>query len=140
MTADALWELLADTDRYPQWWSWLRRFDLDGDGLEAGSVATCQVRAPLPYSLHFDVAVDEAVPASRVVTTVSGDLAGPARLEIEPHGASHCAARLVWEVHLEDRVLRRLAIVARPGMVWAHDRVVNAGIESFGRNVGGHGT
>ena len=58
---EALWSLLEQTDAYVEWWSWLE--SLDGGGLRVGDVATCVVRAPLPYSLRFSVHIDEVVPA-----------------------------------------------------------------------------
>jgi hypothetical protein len=127
---DALWALLEGTDRYVEWWSWLQT--LDGGGLRRGDVAECVVRAPLPYSLRFTVRVEDVVPRASVATRVEGDLEGPARLEITavPGG---CEARLAWELHLRDRVLRPLSGVARPAMRWAHDRVVETGLSEFRR-------
>lgn len=126
-----LWSILEDTDRYVEWWSWLRV--LEGGGLHPGAVARCVVRAPLPYSLHFTVRVEDVVPTSRVVTWVDGDLEGPARLDIAPAGDG-CEARLAWELHLRDRLLRPLSRVGRPAMRWAHDRVVEVGLLEFRRH------
>lgn len=130
LTPAELWCLLEQTDRYADWWSWLQ--SLQGGGLRVGDAAQCVVRAPLPYSLRFTVHVEELVPASRVVTRVSGDLSGPARLEIEPSPRG-CDARLVWSLELHDPVLRPLSVVTRPAMRWAHDRVVDGGLADFRR-------
>jgi hypothetical protein len=127
---ESLWALLEQTDHYVDWWSWLA--SLDGGGLQAGSTAQCVVRAPLPYSLRFAVHIDEAIAPSRVVTRVDGDLAGPARLEIAARPGG-CEARLVWALELRARVLRPLAVVTRPAMQWAHDRVVDTGLAEFRR-------
>jgi hypothetical protein len=137
-----VWALLQHTDRYVDWWSWLQT--LDGGGLQVGDVAACVVRAPLPYSLSFTVRVEEVVPDTSVVTTVAGDLEGPARLDLAPvsvDGApTRCEARLSWELHLRDRLLRPLSGVARPAMKWAHDRVVEVGLAEFRRRaIDGHG-
>lgn len=132
-----LWDLLGRTDRYVDWWSWLE--SLRGGGLGAGDVTHCVVRAPLPYSLRFSVRVEEVVPTRAIRTRVSGDLEGPARLEIAaaPEGSE---ARLSWELELRDRVLRPLSVVTRPAMRWAHDRVVDVGLTEFRRRaVDGHG-
>ncbi len=130
VTPAALWTLLERTDRYVEWWSWLRT--LDGGGLRPGDTASCVVRAPLPYSLRFTVRVEDVVPRVSVATRVEGDLEGPARLAITdaPGG---CEARLAWELHLRDRVLRPLSSVARPAMRWAHDQVVDTGLAEFRR-------
>jgi hypothetical protein len=131
-----LWARLQRTDQYVEWWSWLQT--LDGGGLHVGDVASCVVRAPLPYSLEFTVRVEEVVPEALVATHVGGDLEGPARLDITPAG-SGCEARLSWELQLRDRVLGPLSSVARPAMRWAHDRVVDVGLHEFRRRaIDGH--
>ena len=89
-----------------------------------GSVARCVVRPPLPYVLRFDVAVERVVPAALVETTVSGDIEGPARLELSGDGDG-AEARLVWEVDVRDPLLRTAARVARPLMEWGHEWVVD---------------
>jgi uncharacterized protein YndB with AHSA1/START domain len=132
-----LWDALGRTDQYPQWWSWLR--DLDGGELREGAVARCVVQAPLPYALRFDVEVQRVVPQRRVETVVRGDLHGPALLEIEPRTGG-CTARLEWTLELRDRLLRPLSSLARPAMVWAHDRVIEVGLREFERRaLDGHG-
>jgi hypothetical protein len=130
-TPDELWSALSATDRYPEWWSWLRV--MEGGELREGSVARCVVRAPLPYTLRFDVGVENVVAGELVDTRVRGDLDGPARLEIKPSGGG-CTARLVWSLHLRDSVLRPLALIARPAMTWAHDRVIEMGLRQFERH------
>lgn len=123
-----LWDVLARTDRYETWWPWLH--ELEGAGLEPGAIARCVVQAPLPYALRFAVEVVAVTPHERVDTKVTGDLVGPASLAVLP-APGGCDARLTWELHLEDPVLRPLVWVARPAMAWAHDRVVDMGLDQF---------
>jgi uncharacterized protein YndB with AHSA1/START domain len=123
-----LWDILTRTDQYPQWWTWLREFD--ADGLRAGAIAHCVIRAPLPYVLRFDVEVERVVEGELVETRISGDLEGPARLEVAP-APGGSTTRLLWSLHLRDRMLRRVAIVGRPAMSWAHDRIVDVGVRQF---------
>lgn len=121
---------ITRTECFTDWWSWLRRCEVDG--VRAGAEASCLIRAPLPYSLRFIVRIDRVEPDALIETSVRGDLAGPARLEIAPHPEG-CRARLVWSLELHDPVLRRLAVVSRPAMVWAHDRIVAVGAAEFER-------
>jgi hypothetical protein len=133
-----LWRALEQTDRYVDWWSWLHTFE--GGGLRQGDTARCVVRAPLPYSLRFDVHVEDVVPMTRVVTRIDGDLVGPASLEIATTDGG-CEARLLWDLELRAPVLRPFAVVTRPAMQWAHDRVVDVGFTEFKRRaLDGHGS
>jgi hypothetical protein len=125
---DALWAALARTDDYPRWWPWLR--ELSGDGLVPGGRTECVVRAPIPYTLRFTVVVGELEPGRRVDAVVEGDLAGPARLEVDGDGAGS-RVRLLWEVDLRPPALRAAARVGRPVMEWGHDWVVANGVEQF---------
>ncbi|HZR13456.1 MAG TPA: SRPBCC family protein [Acidimicrobiia bacterium] len=128
---DELWSVMTRTGDFPSWWSWLRRCETGG--LAPGAVARCEVQAPLPYVLRFDVHVDRLEEGRLVETTVRGDLAGPARLEIERADGTASAARLAWSLDVRAPLLRSLAVVARPAMVWAHDRIVAVGVAQFER-------
>jgi hypothetical protein len=126
--ADELWTVATRTADYRTWWSWLH--ELDVPGVYAGAQARCVIQSPLPYALRLHIDVERSEPPSIIETYVRGDLDGPARLEIEPqHDGSR--ARLAWELKVCDRFLRRVAYVARPAMVWAHDRVVATGVDQF---------
>ncbi|HEX4778161.1 MAG TPA: SRPBCC family protein [Acidimicrobiia bacterium] len=126
-----LWSVMSRTDDFPRWWSWLRRCETDG--LVPGALARCEVQAPLPYVLRFDVRVDRLEEGQLVETTVTGDLAGPARLEIDSADGAGSNARLAWALDVRAPLLRGLAAVARPAMLWAHDRVVAIGVAQFER-------
>jgi hypothetical protein len=127
---DELWAALSRTDRFREWWPWLRA--LESDGLVAGSVSRCVVRAPLAYSLRFQVAVVEVVPGRLVEARVSGDLEGPARLHVDPHEEGS-EAQLSWELDLRAPVLHAASRVARPLMEWGHDWVVHTSVRQFRR-------
>jgi uncharacterized protein YndB with AHSA1/START domain len=136
VTPAELWSTLSHTERYREWWPWLRSFAIDGavgdgdDALTTGRTAEVTIQAPLPYQLHCTVRVDDAVRDQRLVTTVDGDLRGPARLELRPVDGG-TEARLAWEFELRAPLLRTLAILGRPAMAWAHDRIVERGLVQF---------
>ena len=130
VSPDTFWQTVSRTENFPVWWSWLR--DFESDGLHAGSHTECIIRAPLPYALRVTIDVEQAVQPEMVETRVSGDLEGPARLEISPT-ASGCAARLVWSLEVREPWLARLARFTRPVLTWAHDRVITSGVREFER-------
>jgi uncharacterized protein YndB with AHSA1/START domain len=127
---EQFWATVSQTDRYPEWWGWLREFD--ADGLHEGATARCVIQAPLPYALRLTIQVERVEPGRSLDARISGDLRGPASLAVAPTPVG-CEARLRWSLELQDRWLARLARVARPAMAWAHDRVVEVGVRQFER-------
>ena len=124
-----VWAILEHTADYPRWWSWLESFR--ADGLNPGTAAAV-IRSPLGYRLRVDIEVVEVVPTRLLATRVTGDLNGPARLELAPDGEG-ARARLQWDLELRQPLLRRIAL-ARPLMVWAHDRIVERALHDFQRH------
>ena len=128
-----LWRTLRDTERYQQWWGWLREFD--APALEAGSCAHAVIGPPLPYSLSVQITITDVVPAESISTRVSGDLAGSAALYLADGSGSTpgtwCEARLVWDLDLHHRVVGPAARLLRPLLEWGHRWVVHTGIEQF---------
>jgi uncharacterized protein YndB with AHSA1/START domain len=132
VTPEELWTTLEQTDKYRTWWPWLREFrvDGDGDGFRAGATAQLVIQAPLPYQLRCVIHVDEVVRSQKLVAHVTGDLEGPARLELEPSTAG-TQARLAWTLDVRSSLLRPLATIGRPALAWAHDRIVERGLAQF---------
>ena len=129
-SAASLWAVLGDTDRYRQWWPWIEHLETDGDPFAAGGRAEFVIRSPLGYRLRCHTVVVDVSPGRLVTVDVGGDLSGPASLAVHP-AADGCRARLEWTLSLERRMLRDAARVARPAMGWAHDRIVDLGLQQF---------
>lgn len=129
-TPDQLWRAFSETERFQEWWPWLRT--LESAGLVEGTVSRCVVRAPVPYVLTFTIAILEVVPRRLVVAAVSGDLEGPARLELaaQPGGSQ---ARMSWDLEVRAPLLRAASRVARPLMDWGHNSVMDTGVRQFRR-------
>jgi uncharacterized protein YndB with AHSA1/START domain len=130
VSPETFWTTVSRTESYPNWWTWLRSFE--SDGLHDGAHTECVIQAPLPYALRVAIHVERAVPPERIETRVTGDLEGPARLEIAPT-PSGCTARLVWSLELREPWLARIARFTRPVLTWAHDRVISSGVRQFER-------
>ncbi|MHB1710087.1 MAG: hypothetical protein ACYCV7_01600, partial [Acidimicrobiales bacterium] len=43
-----VWAVIARTDRFEDWWGWLREFEVKGEGLRSGSTLRGVVVPPLP--------------------------------------------------------------------------------------------
>ena len=130
---DRLWDAVSDTSRFPEWFPWLEADHLGP--LTTGTVARFRIDPPLPYRLNLIVSVLAVEEGRSVDTEVSGDLVGPARLEVAPtdDGAT---ARLVWSLVVRRPALNLLERVARPVMVWGHDAVVSRGLDRFSAAIG----
>lgn len=127
---EQLWALFTDTASFSRWWPWLRQFT--PVPLEPGARTSCSIGPPLPYLLNVDLLVTDVTPTSAVDVTVSGDAAGPARLEVRD-GHAGSTARLVWELEVQRPLLRMATTLARPLLQWGHDWVVTNGVEQFRR-------
>ena len=128
-----MWDAVSDTSRFPEWFPWLEADHLGP--LTPGTVARFRIDPPLPYRLNLTVAVLDVVERERVDTEVTGDLAGPARLEVAPDGDGS-TARLSWSLVVRRPTLTVLERVARPVMVWGHDAVVARGLDRFSDAIG----
>jgi hypothetical protein len=128
-----VWARLAQFERYPTWWPWLHDFSVSGTGLEPGTVLGGVVRPPVPALMRLEVALVERA-GDTVRADVRGDLEGDASLTLEPI-ASGTRLRVWWNVELTGKATRAVARVARPVLLFGHDRVVAHTIESFQRTL-----
>ena len=127
---DALWGALATPDGFRRAWPWLREFD--GERLAPGEAWHCAVRAPLPYTLHFTVRIDDVIPSRAVVATITGDITGTARFDVAPDGDGS-TLRLRSELAPSSRAFALLAWVAGPLARRSHDHILDTGAAQFRR-------
>ena len=131
---DHLWEAIERFDAFEGWWSWLSDFTLDGGGLRTGSVLHGVVAPPLPYRMRLRVDLEHCEPPSRIQAKVHGDLEGRAEIALEPDREG-TRVSVGWSIEMMQRPMRMAALVAHPVMRWGHDRVVEATVRSFIRQL-----
>jgi carbon monoxide dehydrogenase subunit G len=129
-----LWEKIERTGEFERWWGWLGDFHLDGPGLEAGSVLIGVVSPPLPYHMSIRVELERCVRPSLIEATVRGDLEGHGRLELNPDGDATVAS-VAWRIEMMQRPMRAAARFASPLLRFGHDRVVDATVHGFRRQL-----
>ena len=137
---DAIWDAVEHTEEFERWWGWLGEFRLTGPGLQSGSVLTGMVSPPVPYRMRVRVELEDCVRPESIEATVHGDLEGHARLTLArqpPAGLEHEATLVSvnWTIEMMQRPMRVAARVAYPLLSWGHDRVVDATVAGFRRQV-----
>ncbi len=125
-----VWAAISQLDCFTTWWSWLREFQVDGPGLEPGTVLRGVIVPPLPYRLRLRVVLDECVPARHILASVHGDLEGVALIAFESDGDG---TRTIasWTLEMMQQPIRVAARIAHPVLRWGHDRIVDATADSF---------
>jgi len=126
----AVWDALSDPSRFEAWWGWLAELDVDGDGLEEGTVLSGLVSPPVPYRMRVVVHLGRCQWPTRIDASVDGDLRGPASLLLHPQGKG-TLAEVAWRIEMMQRPMRLAARLAGPLLRWGHDRVVDATVAGF---------
>ena len=118
VTPEELWATLSHTDRYREWWPWLREFDrrrtvvttlTHRRGRARGDPGAVAVPAALRRAGRRRGARPSASSPPSTATS-----SGPARLELAPV-ADGTEARLAWELELRAPLLRTLVDHRPPG-------------------------
>ena len=130
---EAVWARIERMDSFETWWGWLREFHSDGQ-MSDGTRLSGVVVPPLPYRMRLAVRVDRAVRPESIDATVSGDLRGPATVRLAP-SRSGSLVTVAWDVEMMQPPMRIAARVAHPLLRWGHDRVVEATVSRFRREL-----
>jgi uncharacterized protein YndB with AHSA1/START domain len=129
-----LWALIEQPENFEQWWGWLHDVECTDPRIVTGSVLTGTIDPPVPFTMRARVTIDACDPPRRILASVGGDIEGSAGLEV---GAADPGTRVAigWDVEMMQRRMRAAARVARPLLQWGHDRVVEAAVRGFRRQL-----
>ncbi|HET6871106.1 MAG TPA: SRPBCC family protein [Solirubrobacteraceae bacterium] len=134
--AEAVFDAIADSRSYPQWWRPVY-LDVQADGPAApGTAARHHFKGRLPYHLHTRSVVVEIDPPRRVVADVDGDLRGRGTWTLTP-APQGTHVRFDWQVHADRLLLRALTPVLRPIFRWNHNWAIaraKEGLEPYARS------
>jgi hypothetical protein len=133
---DQVWFAMNRVEEFPRWWRWLRDFRVEGRGLETGGSLTGLVVPPIPYRFRVTIHLDDVRPAEGIQARLSGDLLGPAALELREHEVG-CELAIRWDVEMRKPSMRSAAHVAKPLLVWGHDQVIEVTVRRFRAVVAG---
>ena len=130
-----VWDAIERSGEFEGWWGWLSNFELDGAGLVNGSVLTGVVSPPVPYRMRVRVELYECDRPHSIDASVDGDLVGRAGLLLEPEGFN-TRASVAWTLEMTQSSMRLAWRVAPHLLRWGHDRVVEATVRGFKRQLG----
>lgn len=140
------WKLRAPVDdvyrllRHPERWRWrglerVQRLEAgDGAGRD-GDVHRFFFRAPVGYTLTFDLRTTLAEPPQLLEARSEGELEGTSRWELHEHGGVTTAV-LTWTVRTTKGWMNVIAPLARPLFVWAHAVVMRRGAQDMAQVLG----
>jgi quercetin dioxygenase-like cupin family protein/uncharacterized protein YndB with AHSA1/START domain len=133
---EAVFEAIADSRTYPQWWRPVY-LDVQADGPAArGTVARHHFKGRLPYHLHTRSTVVEIDAPHTVTAEVDGDLRGRGTWTLTPTPqGTH--VRFDWQVHADRALLRVLTPLLRPIFRWNHNWAIaraKEGLEPYARS------
>jgi uncharacterized protein YndB with AHSA1/START domain len=126
---EEVWASLVRVDRYRDWWPWLASFD--AGGFDAGERWRCVVSPPLPYTVRFEVLLEEVEAPRFVTATVTGDIAGPAAIDLRATPSGGTDLCLVSSLAPSAGLLRAATAIAGPVVRWGHDWVLATGLRQF---------
>lgn len=129
---ERVWEETANIEAYPTWWKNLKKAKLRGpeSKLQLGSIADCEVKGALPFSLRFTVEVTAFEPLHLVEIKSTGDLVGTGKwvLETKDNGTQ---SLFYWDVGTTNPILNILARIpfVKPILEKSHKDVMEKGYE-----------
>ena len=135
-----LFDALADSRTYPEWWVPVYR-EVSGDCEPAVGCRTEQrFKGKLPYVLKTTSEIVRYEPPGGFEVRVDGDLSGRGVWTLTPNDDGTVHIRFDWTVFADRPLLRMLTPVARPVFRWNHNwsaARAAEGLESYARRRAG---
>jgi uncharacterized protein YndB with AHSA1/START domain len=136
-TREAVFEVLHESERWPEWWDGLEsvvRLE-DGDVEGRGSLGRYTWRSFMHYRLAFEMRITRVERPYRMDGSATGELTGTGSWRLyEDDGAT--AVLFEWRVRTTRGWMNLLTPVARPLFKWNHDRLMRAGGRGLARRLG----
>jgi carbon monoxide dehydrogenase subunit G len=133
-TREQVWAVLDRFQSLAATWTWLRELQIDGTGLQQGTVVRGVVVPPVPFPMRLEVVLDDCAPAECIDASVHGDLEGSAHIAFEGDGAE-TRVDAFWTIEMRQPSMRVAARLAPRLLRWGHDRVVAAAVTGLRRRL-----
>ena len=127
---EAVFEALADTGTYPEWWRPVY-IAVETDGPPAvGRISAQEFKGRLPYHLKTRSEIVRLERPRELEVRVEGDLTGKGIWTVTPSGDG-VHVRFDWRVIADRPLLRYLTPVLRPLFRWNHNWSIKRAIEGL---------
>jgi Polyketide cyclase / dehydrase and lipid transport len=132
-----VFEVLHESERWPEWWDGLERVVKleEGDADGRGSLGVYTWRSVMRYRLEFEMRITRVERPYRMDGEATGELAGTGIWRLYEDGDA-TAVLFEWQVHTTRRWMNALAPIARPVFRWNHDRLMRAGGHGLAQRLG----
>ena len=127
---EAVYDAIADSLRWPEWWSTVKRVDelVAGDPATGdGSIRRYTFKGSLPYTLSFDMAVSRMERPQALAGSATGELEGTGVWTLTEEAGGVTVARYDWNVRTTRWWMNLLGPIARPIFKANHDLVMGRG-------------
>ncbi|MFJ5549067.1 SRPBCC family protein [Streptomyces sp. NPDC093225] len=125
---ERVFAVLAEAERYPQWWPQIRSVAPRDPDDPDGRAGTARFRSVLPYELVVTAAERRSDPGAGVLEIeMRGDLDGWARWTLSASSPGRTRALYEQEVVVRKPLMRRLAVPGRPVFLLNHALMMRAG-------------
>jgi uncharacterized protein YndB with AHSA1/START domain len=126
---ERVFEVLRDSERYPVWWTGVKRVETLATGNEngVGDASRFTWRSVLPYSLSFDLCVTRVEEPHVIEGQASGELAGTGIWTLSELDGGGTTVVYDWRVRTTKAWMNAFGPLARPAFVWNHDIVMKQG-------------
>ncbi len=127
-----VWDGLTRLDQWPVWFNGLENIHPCGPiaSLQRGQAIELMIRGHLPYSLKFEIIVNDFIACSFVSFTVTGDLNGEGFCQLMA-SVSGSTVHFTWNVSPARLWMKMGASFARPVFIKNHDQIVEHAISGF---------
>jgi carbon monoxide dehydrogenase subunit G len=134
---EAVFEVLHESERWPEWWDGLERVVKveDGDEEGRGSLGLYTWRSVMRYRLEFEMRITRVDRPYRMDGEAEGELAGTGSWRLYEDGEA-TAVQFEWQVRTTRWWMNALAPIAAPVFRWNHDRLMRAGGRGLARRLG----
>jgi uncharacterized protein YndB with AHSA1/START domain len=134
---EAVFEALADSSTYPDWWKPVY-IDVEADGPpEVGRKSKQHFKGRLPYSLRTTSEIVRYEPPDEFEVSVVGDPTRRGVWTFSKNADGTVHIRFDWRVIADRPLLRYLTPVLRPAFRWNHNYAIKqamAGLEPYARS------